>query len=152
MAAVRQFSVVKKQQHSARPLPHPTHPGLFRSPCGNVSFFHGRRGAEDVPKTAVITPFGLFEFLHMPFDLKGAAQTFQRLMDSVLQDLDFVFVYLNDILVASPSTDAHRSHLKSVFQRLDEHGLIINLEKCQFGLPVIDFLGHRISVPLECRL
>ena len=112
--------------------------------------------AEDVPKTAVITLFGLFEFLRMPFGLKGAAQTFQRLMDSVLRDLAFVFVYLDDILVASPSTEEHLSHLKQVFQRLDEHGLIVNLAKCQFGLPDIDFLGHRISsrgaVPLPSKV
>ena len=56
---------------------------------------------EDVPKTTVITLFGLFEFLRMPFGLKNAAQTFQHLMDTILQDLDFLFVYLNDILVAS---------------------------------------------------
>ncbi|CAI5694697.1 unnamed protein product [Oreochromis niloticus] len=66
---------------------------------------------EDVPKTAVITPFGLFEFLRMPFGLKGAAQTFQRLMDSVLRGLPFVFVYLDDILVASCSESQHASHL-----------------------------------------
>ncbi|GFN87804.1 transposon ty3-g Gag-Pol polyprotein [Plakobranchus ocellatus] len=57
----------------------------------------------DVPKTAVITPFGLWEFLRMPFGLKCAAQTFQRLMDTVLQDLNCAFVYLNDILVARSS-------------------------------------------------
>jgi len=61
----------------------------------------------DVPKTAVITPFGLFEFLRMPFGLKNAAQMFQRLMDSVLRDLPFVFVYLDDILVASASVEEH---------------------------------------------
>ena len=55
----------------------------------------------DIHKTAVITPFGLFEFLRMPFGLKNAAQTFQRFIDSILQDLDFLFVYLDDILVAS---------------------------------------------------
>ena len=56
---------------------------------------------DDIHKTAVITPFGLFEFLRMPFGLKNAAQTFQRFIDSILQDLDFLFVYLDDILVAS---------------------------------------------------
>lgn len=112
--------------------------------------------AEDVPKTAVITPFGLFEFLGMLFGLKGAAQTFQRLMDSVLRGLPFVFVYLDDILVASCSASQHESHLRQVFQRLAAHGLIINPSKCQFGLPVLDFLRHRISaegvVPLPDRV
>ena len=56
---------------------------------------------EDIPKTAIITPFGLFEFLRMPFGLKNAAQAFQRLMDTVCQGLDFAFVYIDDILVAS---------------------------------------------------
>ena len=53
--------------------------------------------AEDVPKTAIITPFGLYEFLRMPFGLKNAAQAFQRLMDTVCQGLNFAFVYVDDI-------------------------------------------------------
>ena len=55
----------------------------------------------DIPKMAIATPFGLFEFLRMPFGLKNAAQTFQRLMDQVTQQLPGVFVYLDDVLVAS---------------------------------------------------
>nr|XP_061827907.1 uncharacterized protein K02A2.6-like [Nerophis lumbriciformis] len=78
----------------------------------------------DIPKTAVITPFGLFEFLRMPFGLKSAAQTFQRLMDSVLRDLPFLFVYLDDILVAITSQAEHVTHLRSLFQRPSQHGLI----------------------------
>lgn len=66
---------------------------------------------DDVGKTAVTTPFGLFEFLRMPFGLKNAAQTFQRLMDSVVGDLPFIFVYLDDILVASTSPEQHKAHL-----------------------------------------
>ncbi|XP_061663933.1 LOW QUALITY PROTEIN: uncharacterized protein K02A2.6-like [Syngnathoides biaculeatus] len=99
----------------------------------------------DVPKTAVITPFGLFEFLRMPFGLKNAAQSFQRLMDSVLRDLPFVFVYLDDILVASFSEDEHLMHLRDLFARLEQHGLIINPAKCAFGVPSIQFLGHLID-------
>lgn len=67
---------------------------------------------QDIPKPTVITPFGLFEFLRMPFGLKEAAQTFQRLMDLVLRDMPFLFVYLDDILVASVSQEEHLSDHK----------------------------------------
>jgi hypothetical protein len=53
----------------------------------------------DIPKTAIITPFGLFEFLYMPFGLSNAAQTFQRLMDSLFRDFPFIFIYLDDMLI-----------------------------------------------------
>ncbi len=56
-------------------------------------------GEADIPKTAVATPFGLFEFLRMPFGLRNAAQTFQRFIDEVFQGLDFGFTYIDDILV-----------------------------------------------------
>ena len=100
---------------------------------------------EDIPKTAVITPFGLWEFLRMPFGLKSAAQTFQRLMDSVLQDIDCAFVYLDDILIASSSEKEHLEDLRIVFRRLTEQGLVIRLDKCLFGVPSLEFLGHQVS-------
>ncbi|KII61927.1 Transposon Ty3-G Gag-Pol polyprotein [Thelohanellus kitauei] len=99
----------------------------------------------DIPKTAVITPFGLFEFLRMPFGLKNAAQTFQRFMDSVVQDLPFLYVYLDDILVFSNSVKEHLEHLKRLFERLHSNHLMINLEKCKFGTSTIDFLGYHVS-------
>ncbi len=100
---------------------------------------------EDIPKTAIITPFGLFEYLRMPFGLKNSAQTFQRLMDTICSGLDFSFVYLDDILIASKNKQEHLQHLKLLFDRLSDHGLIINPKKCQFGLQTIDFLGHTIT-------
>ena len=94
---------------------------------------------EDIAKTAVITPFGLFEFLRMPFGLKNSAQAFQRLMDSVFRDLPFTFVYLDDILIASPDAETHCQHLSAVFARLQAAGLAINAEKCVLGAPEVTF-------------
>ena len=81
----------------------------------------------------------------MPFGLKNAAQAFQRLMDSVCAGLDFVFDYLDDILIASESKAEHKEHLQLLFDRLAEHGLVVKTEKCVFGVEEIDFLGHRVS-------
>ena len=55
----------------------------------------------DIPKMAITTPFGLYEFTRMPFGLRIAAQSFQRLMDEIVRGLLFIFVYIDDILVAS---------------------------------------------------
>ena len=85
---------------------------------------------EDIPKTAIITPFGLYEFLRMPFGLKNAAQAFQRLMDTVCRGLSLVFVYLDDILIASVDQAQHMEHLQTLFDRLNEHDLVINPAKC----------------------
>ena len=71
--------------------------------------------ADSIPKTVIATPFELWEFLRMPFGLKNAALTFQRLMDGFFQELPFVYLYLNDILVASTSNEDHREHLRQVF-------------------------------------
>jgi len=98
-----------------------------------------------VPKTAVITPFGLYEFLRMPFGLKNAGMSFQRMMDRLFHGLDFVFVYIDDILVASPDMASHIKHLQVVFEKLRSKGLVLNLEKCVFAQPVVEFLGHNIS-------
>jgi hypothetical protein len=96
-------------------------------------------------KMAVITPFGLWEFLRMPFGLRNAGQTFQRLMDQVLAGLDYVFIFLDDILIASPYERTHQQHLRMVLERLQEVGLVLNAEKCLFGVSVVEFLGHHIT-------
>lgn len=100
---------------------------------------------EDVPKTAITTPFGLFEFKYMPFGLRSASQTFQRLMHEVCRGLDFLFIYLDDICIASDNMDQHKEHLRQLFKRLEEYNLTINLEKCVFGQQSIIFLGHKID-------
>ncbi len=95
----------------------------------------------DIPKTAIITLFGLFEFFYMPFGLSNAAQTFQRLMDSLFRDFPFIFIYLDDMLIFSLSHSEHLIHLDTVLAVLAENGLHINLAKCQFAHSEVDFLG-----------
>ena len=99
----------------------------------------------DIPKTAISTPFGLFKFLRMPFGLRNAAQTFQRFIDEVLRGLDFVYAYIDDLLIASSSEAEHLEHLEVLFNRLSKYGIVINPSKCIFGIASIEFLGHQIS-------
>ena len=100
---------------------------------------------EDIPKTAVTTPFGLFEFVKMPFGLRNAAQTFQRFMDQVLHGIPSVYVYIDDVLIASPTPEQHLKDLSAVFTRLAAHGILINPNKCLFGAHSLHFLGHTID-------
>ena len=99
----------------------------------------------DIRKTAICTPFGLFEFRRMPFGLRNAGNTFQRMMDRILAGLSFVFCYLDDIIIASRDEQEHLEHLREVFSRLREAGLVINAEKCVFAAATVEFLGHKVS-------
>ncbi|CAH8653370.1 unnamed protein product [Schistosoma intercalatum] len=100
---------------------------------------------EDIPKTAITTPFGLFEFVRMPFGLRNAAQTFQRFIDNLLRDMPFAQGYIDDLLIASPDLQSHEQHVQAVLKRLDEHGINIHQSKCVFGVQTLEFLGHTIS-------
>ena len=100
---------------------------------------------EDRHKTAIITPWGTFQFKRMPFGLRNAASTFQRLMDEILKDLDFVACYIDDIIIFSNSVDEHVDHLRQVLERLDKNGLRLNTAKCTIAVPIIEFLGFEFS-------
>jgi hypothetical protein len=91
---------------------------------------------EDIPKTAIITPFGLFEYLFTLFGLSNAAQTFQRMMDRTTDGLEVVFAYMDDSRVGSPDRQTHLRHLEAFFNALATNGLAINLEKMCFCSPL----------------
>ncbi|KAG1927350.1 hypothetical protein F2P79_024334 [Pimephales promelas] len=83
-------------------------------------------------KTAFNTPLGHFEYRVLPFGLVNAAAVFQALINDVLRDMlnIFVFVYLDDILIFSPSLQVHIQHVRRVLQRLLENRLFVKAEKC----------------------
>ncbi|GBO46044.1 Retrovirus-related Pol polyprotein from transposon opus [Araneus ventricosus] len=124
--------------------------------CVPAKIYRGRRSSNfmlsaanstriHVPKTAVITPLGLYEYKNMCFGLRNAAQTFQRYLDSVIRDLDFCYTYLDDVLVASPDEDSHKRDLESLFQCLSKNGIVINPDKCVYGQTRLSYLGFHIS-------
>lgn len=101
---------------------------------------------DDIPKTAITTPFGLYEFPYMTFGLRNAGQTFQRFVDEMLRGLeDFVYPFLDDFLCFSKDRQSHEKHLHILFTRLKEYGMVINTNKCVFGVEEVKFLGYNIS-------
>ena len=106
-----------------------------------------RIDADDIPKTAFQTCFGHYEFLVMPFGLTNAPATFMALMDSVLRPYlgKFVIVFLDDILVYSPTLEEHEEHLRKVFRLLRDNSLYAKESKCESFKDSIQYLGHVIS-------
>ncbi|GFW31974.1 retrovirus-related Pol polyprotein from transposon 297 [Trichonephila clavipes] len=102
---------------------------------------------KDIEKTAFITRNGTFAFLRMPFGLSGAAPNFQRAIDIILQPVigRFVSVYMDDVIITSPSFKDHLDHLTQVFTLLRDAGLTLNKEKCHFARDKLKYLGLIIS-------
>ena len=102
---------------------------------------------EDIEKTAFVCPYGLFEWMRLPFGLCNAPSTFQRFIQKAMHGylFDILLAYLDDILVYSTDFQQHLSDLQKVFQRLREVGVKLNPEKCSLGQLEVGFLGHRVS-------
>src|ERR1044072_791465 len=100
---------------------------------------------EDVPKTAFRCPgaLGTYEWVVIPFDLKNAGATYQRVMNTIFHDFikTFMQVYIDDVVIKSASKNGHLDHLRQAFERMRKHGLKMNPLKCAFGVVAGDFLG-----------
>ena len=99
----------------------------------------------DVKKTAIVTPFGSWEFPRMLFGLKNSGATFQKLMHAIFSELPFVFTYIDDILVFSDTLEEHLVHLEKVFDKLKTNGLRARPDKCEFVKSKVVYLGYELS-------
>jgi hypothetical protein len=102
---------------------------------------------EDIHKTTFKTHHGHWEFKVMPFGLTNAPTTFQENMNTIFAPLlrKFVLVFVDDILIYSPSLETHLSHLQDVFNILREHNFLLKMSKCSFAQQSLEYLGHVIS-------
>lgn len=112
--------------------------------CG---YWHVPIDPVDIPKTAFVTHNGHFEWHVMPFGLKNAPSTFQRIIQNVLGSLlnNGTINYLDDIIVYSETLEQHFELLSTIFQRLKQHNIKLKLSKCTFVQPEVEYLGHVIS-------
>lgn len=98
------------------------------------------------------------QYTVMPFRMRNAPATFQRLMNLVLSGLPFCEAYLDDLVVCSESWSEHVEHLHAVFFCLNEVGLTINLAKCEFGQTTVKYLRkivgggqvRSVQIKVEC--
>lgn len=103
---------------------------------------------QSIEKTAFSTPDGHYEYLRMPFGLKNAPATFQRMMNNVLREelsRNVCLVYLDDIIVYSKTKQEHINKLQQVFEALRKASLKVNVNKCVFMAEEIEFLGHILT-------
>lgn len=97
----------------------------------------------DIPKTAMSTPLGHYEWLVLPFGLTNAPATFQTLVTNILAPYrEFSEAYLDDILIFSRTKEDHMIHLKLILTKLREHMLVAKLKKCEFFKNEVHYLGH----------
>ena len=106
--------------------------------------------------SAFTTSQGLFVYNVLPFGLKNAPPTFQRLMNQVVSGLSNTAVYIDDVVVYSDSWSDHIKHLKALCDRLKDTNLTVNLAKSEFGKATVTFLGHTVGqgkvLPLENKV
>jgi hypothetical protein len=104
--------------------------------------------SESRPRSAFVTPDGLYQFTRLPFGLQASPPNFQRLMNRVLKDLLWTecLCYLDDILIYGKTWEEHNSRLEKVLTALVQAGLTLNPKKCVFGARSVKFLGHIVDV------
>lgn len=121
-----------------------------------IAAFHKIRIAKgDEWKTAFRTRYGLYEWLVTPFGLANAPSTFQRYINWALRDYldDFCSAYMDDVLIYTDgSLDEHREHVRKVFLRLQEAGLQLDIDKCEFEVKETKYLGFVIEAGKGVRM
>lgn len=106
--------------------------------------------------SAFVTPDDFCQYTVMPFGMRNAPATFQRLVNKVLKGVADCEAYLDDVVIYSSSWSRHVAQLEEVFDRLAVANLTLNLAKCEFGQATVTYLGkvvgHGKVCPIEAKV
>ena len=102
---------------------------------------------DDQEKIAFVTPIGNYYYKVMPFSLKNAGSTYQRMMAEMFEPQlgKNIEIYIDDMVVKSKVVSEHVGDLRSIFEILREHKLRLNASKCSFGVGSGKFLGYMVT-------
>lgn len=119
---------------------------IFSKVDANCGFWQVTLAEESREYTTFLTPWGRFQFVVMPFGISSAPEFYQRSMEKILYGLEGVICMMDDVLVFGKSESEHWVRLKLVLGRIQDAGMTLKREKCEFGVPEVKFLGHVVSM------
>ena len=135
-----------------QPVPSPAEPFLGMSEDKYFSKLDLTKGyhqirvrPSDVHKTAFVTMGQHYEFLQMPFGMDNSGMTMTRAVRRLLEGMDNVVDYIDDLLVHTKTWEEHLQVLEELFKRLKAANLVARPTKCELGVTQVDFLGHRLG-------
>lgn len=138
------------------PLPYPfpniwdlllelNHSTIFTQLDLKSGYYQIKMNLKDAYKTSFVINGQQYEFLRMPFGLTNAPRTFQMAMKTMLGQLTYVKIFLDDVLIHSKDLTDHVKHVETVLQIFNENGVSINFSKSVFGESQVKYLGHIID-------
>ena len=148
------FKLTIKQASKRDRYPIPKVEDLFATLAGGKTFtkldlsqVYQQIELEETSKNYVVinTQKGLFRYTRLPYGVASAPAIFQRTMENLLQGMNHVVVYIDDILVTGENKEAHLANLQEVFHRLEKAGLRLRKDRCVYMAPSVTYLGHKID-------
>ena len=117
---------------------------FFSTLDANSGYWQVPMRESDIEKTAFVTHDGLYEFRRMPFGLKNAPATFQRVLDLILAGFKWqtCLVYIDDVVIFSGSAEQHLEDVDTILTELGKAGITLRFDKCLFFTDHVRYLGH----------
>ena len=111
----------------------------------NSGFWQRKLSLNSKLLTTFITPWGRYCYRRLPFGISSAPEHFHKIMQKILAGIKGVECQMDDILVFGDTYEQHDQRLEAVLKRIEDNGVTLNIEKCEFAKDKIQFLGHLIG-------